>query len=174
MSNNPTLIEEFKILRKEVDSRLTILHQLIALASIFWVVLLITGILFLVYFPTQLVNLFLLIIPLIFTGLTFNYQDNQRTLEATARYIEENLKPKLKEIDSEEVLGWEQWFVKHKKNYQFSSSYKLFALLIPFIIPILLLILSPLTGLQLILAIVNLFFLVVIIANFRYKLFRIK
>ena len=174
MNEKEILIEEFRALRQEINTRLKILHQQIVVASVFWVVLIVTGIFLSQVYPTGILYNFLLLIPLIFVGLTFNYQDNQRTLETTARYREENLKPKLQKVWGQEVFEWEKWFTEQKKRYQFSSSYKLFALLTPFILPMILLFFAVLDGFQFILAITDLIFLIIIIINFRYKLFRIK
>lgn len=171
---NEILIEEFRALRKEIDSRIKILHFLISLGSIFWVIFIIAGILLCQNYSIQIFYSFLLLIPLIFVGLTFNYQDNQRTLETTARYLEINLKPKLKVAFGDEVFGWEQWFASQKRRYRLSSSFKLFSLLVPLILPIILLIYTSLNNFQTILATVDLLLLIVVIANFRYKLFRIK
>lgn len=174
MTEKDILIEEFRALRKEIDSRLKILHYLILLASIFWLILIIVGVFINQIYSTNILYDFFLLIPLIFTGLTLNYQDNQRTLEATARYLEYNLKPKLQKIWGKDILEWERWYASQKKKYQFSSIYKLFALLTPLFIPIILLIFATLNRFQISLAITDTLLLIIIIVNFRYKLFRIK
>lgn len=162
-------IEEYKALRAEIAIRLKLLHDIIAFATIFWVVLLIAGIWILTFESYILLNTYLLIIPLVFTGIIFNYQDNQRTLEITAKYVEKNLKSVLSS-----GLEWEQYFAKQKKSYQISSAYKIFALIVPLVIPVVLLISQKLTNFQIVLAIIDLFFLCVVLINFRYKLYRIK
>jgi hypothetical protein len=174
MNNNEILIEEFRALRREIDTRIKILHLIIILASIFWLVLIIAGIIIeRKYTITTLYN-YLLLIPIIFTGIVFNYQDNQRTLEGTARYMEFELKPKLQKEFGDDVFQWEQWFARYKKRYQISSSFKIFALIAPFFIPILLLISTSLNSFQTKIAILDIVLLIIIIINFRYKLYRIK
>lgn len=161
-------IEEYKLLRKEIATRLTLLHQLIAIGNILWAVFLIAGVAIYKISP-ELFNIYLLIIPIVFVGLTFNYQDNQRTMEATARYIEDILKPKFKGS-----LQWEKFFGGQKKVYQNYSANKIFALIIPLVIPIIMLLSSRLSTLELTLSIVDLILLLVTLANFRYKLYRVK
>lgn len=163
-----TVIKEFEALRAEIAVRIRIHHQLIALANIFWLVFVIFGTWIFTFGITIFIS-YILIIPLVFTGLLFNYQDNQRTMEVTAKYIEEKLKPKL-----EGTLEWEKYFAGQKKNYQFSSAYKTFAFLAPFVLPIILLIDIPLTRFQTDLAIIDLILLVIALINFRYKLYRVK
>lgn len=163
-----TIIKEFEALRAEIAVRIRIHHQLIALANIFWLVFLIFGA-WIFTFGSAIFITYLLIIPLVFTGLLFNYQDNQRTMEVTAKYIEEKLKPKL-----ERSLEWEKYFASQKKNYQFSSAYKIFAFLAPFVLPIILLINFSLTHFQTDLAFVDLVLLIIALINFRYKLYRVK
>lgn len=165
---NQIYIEEYKLLRTEIAIRLKLLHHLIAIGNILWAVFLIFGIW--VYQPgTEIFYTYLLIIPIVFAGLTFNYQDNQRTMEATARYVEDKLKPKF-----ENGLEWEEFFASQKKIYQLYSANKIFALLVPFLIPIILLTTQNLSNFQITLAAVDILLFVAILINFRYKLYRVK
>jgi len=173
MTEKDILIEEYRALRTEILTRIKILHNTINLGAIFWVIFILIGMLIFQY-PPAIFYTFLLIIPLVFTGLAFNYQDNQRFIEATAKYLEEKTKPRFEDLYKSPVLEWEMYLVDQKKKFQFSSAFKLFSLLIPFVIPALLLIFESLTQFQVYLSLIDLFLLFVIIINFRYKLFRIK
>jgi len=165
---NQIHIEEYKALRAEIAIRMKMLHQLIALGSIFWIIFVIFG--FWIYQTgVDAFYTYLLIIPLIFSGLIFNYQDNQRAMESTARYINDVLWPKIS--DSQ---GWEKYFGSQKKIGQLSNGNKLFALLIPLLIPIAVLVIGDLSNLQTTLAIVDIAVLLALITNFRYKLYRVK
>lgn len=166
--NKQISIEEYKALRAEIAIRMKLLHQLIALGSIFWVVLVIFGLFLYLYHP-KILNIFLLIIPVIFAGIVFNYQDNQRAMESTARYLNDELDKKL---DSQ--LGWERFFAGQKKIYQYSNANKLFALLMPFALPIVLLFVGSLSTLEFYLALMDLIILIALLTNFRYKIYRVK
>lgn len=168
-------LAEYRVLRREILERIRILYQIIRLAVILEVLLFI----FLIWINSVGTNsdffdTALLLVPVIFAGLVFAYQDNQRTLEATARYIEEQIKPKMEKLAGTEVLLWEKFFYHEKAKYQFSSAYKLFSFLIPFIIPFYLLSTLQLESCDLYLAFLDILLLVIIVVNFRYKLFRIK
>ena len=144
------------------------LHQFIALGSIFWVIFILAG--FWIYqFGTETLYTYLLIVPLVFTGLVFNYQDNQRAIESTARYLNDVLDKKL-----DGQLGWERFFAGQKKVYQFSSANKLFALIIPLLLLIVLLATVNLSTFQIYLSAIDILILLALITNFRYKLYRIK
>ena len=162
------ILKEYKSLRSEIAIRLKLLHQFSALASIFWVIFLIAGFWIQTLGQNILLN-YLLLIPLVFIGLAFNYQDNQRTMEITARYIEYVLKPKLAD-----ELSWEQYFGKQKKMYKFSSANKIFALIIPLILPIVLIFSAKLNQFQITLAIFDSILFAIVLYSFRYKLYRIK
>jgi hypothetical protein len=162
------ILEEYRVLRAEIAIRLSLLHQIIIFANVLWAVLLIGGLWAYTLSPSVL-QTYLLLVPLVFTGLVFNYQDNQRTLEVTAKYIEVELRSKLKD-----GLDWEKYFAAQKKRYQFSSAYKIFALMVPFSLPIIILISQNLNVAQTWLSIVDLVLLVLILVNFRYKLYRVK
>lgn len=139
------------------------------MASFFLIVFLIIGLWIYSFNNSDILKTFLLIVPIVFSGHVFNYQDNQRTLEATARYIDTIIKPKY-----QASLEWEHFFSAHKKNYQFSSAYKVFSLILPFVLPIILLMSQKLSSFQITLAIIDLALLIIILTNFRYKLYRIK
>lgn len=167
--SNEVIIEEYRVLRAEIQMRAKLLHQLATMVSIFWLVLIISAF-WLQNLLTQALFIdFLLLIPLIFTWLTFNYQDNQRTMERAAKYIDEVLNPKLNN-----ELTWERWFASQKKIYQFSSSFKVLGLLFPFILPIIIFTTQALTNYQTSLGIFDLVLFIIVLINFRYKLYRVK
>lgn len=174
MSSNDILIEEYRALRKEINSRMKLIHFFVFAATCFGLIFLIAGIWLYSFVSLEIFYTYLLLIPLIYVGLIFNYQDNQRALEATARYQEEKIKPKLDKLANADTLEWEMWFVGFKKKVQFSSSYKIFPFILPFVLPIILLINSNLTRSQLYLVYIDLLFFIIVLANFRYKLFRLK
>lgn len=171
MGKEDILLTEYQALRKEILARLQIHHYIILAASLLWPIFIIAGI---VLVNNLQFYTFLLLIPLVFTGIVFNYQSNQRVMEATARYIEEKIRPKAQEIIKDSAFEWEKYFAGQKKRWQFSSIYTLFSLLMPFFIPIILLFINSLTEFQKIIAYLDLFLLIVIIINFRYKLYRVK
>ena len=167
MADKGVVEEEYRVLREEIVARIKLLHQIILTASFLGALFLIGGA-WLVSVSKAGLVFYLLVIPIIFAGVVFNYQDNQRTLEATARYIEEELRPKLG------GLAWERYLAAHKKRFQVSSAFKLFALLAPFILPIIVMLHYELNPAQSVLAWIDLLLLLVILVNFQYKLYRIK
>ena len=166
--DNQIHIEEYKALRTEIAIRLKLLHHLIAIGNILWAIFLIFGI-WVYQLGTEIFYTYLLIIPIVFAGLTFNYQDNQRTMEATARYLDEKLKSKF-----ENGLEWEEFFASQKKIYQLYSANKIFALLAPFVLPIILFATQPLSYFQIILVLIDIVLFIAVLINFRYKLYRVK
>jgi hypothetical protein len=157
-------IEEYRTIREEVVKRAKALHQMIILATILEAVFLIAGI----WIYANYGNLFayyLVFIPIVFAGLVFNYQDNQKTLESLAGYIRSRLGPKL-----DNSLGWDEFFGEEKAKRRLSNGYKVFALLMPFLIPIVLLIYTNISGVELTLAYIDLVLFALILINFRYKL----
>ncbi len=171
MNEKDILLNEYQALRKEILARLQIHHYIVLFASLLWPIFIIAGI---VLVNNLQFYTYLLLIPLVFTGIVFNYQSNQRVMEATARYIEEKIRPKAQEIINNSAFEWEKYFAGQKKRWQFSSIYTLFSLLIPFFIPIILLFFDSLTEFQKIIAYLDFSLLIVIIINFRYKLYRVK
>lgn len=163
------VLNEYQVLRAEILMRANLLHQHVTVAAVTWVVLLVSSFISYSILEPELFISFLLFIPLVFSSLIFNYQDNQRTLERTAKYIEEVINPKF-----HGELEWEKWFAKQKQQSQFSSSYKVLVFLLPFLIPIMVLSYHPLNTWQTLLAIFDIVLLVMILVNFRYKLYRVK
>ncbi len=137
---------------------------MILLATILEALFLIAGIWIYANYGNLFIS-YLLFIPIIFTGLVFNYQDNQKTLESLAGYVRSKLGPKLNNS-----LGWDEFFGEEKTKRRFSNGYKVFALLIPFLIPIILLSYGDMNGVELTLVYVDLVLFALILINFRYKL----
>lgn len=168
--------EEYRALRFELNERIKFLHQTINLAVIFWLVSLVVSFYF-IFSDINPENLktFLLVLPLLFDLLAFNYQFNQNSLESIARYIHLEIKPRTGKISGEEVLGWEKFFAKDKASFKFESSFKILPFVLPSLIPFFFLITrANLNSWQISLSIADLIFLALVILNFRYKFRRVK
>lgn len=162
-------LQEYKDLRKEIRLRVGVLYALLLLAVMLWAAFVLIGYgIFLKFGSKELIS-FSLLTPIIFSWLSFVYQDNQKTLERVAKYIEEELKPKL-----DNSIGWEQWFAQQKSFTKISSSYKVFSLLAPYVGAVYLLVGRSLTAGQTNLALLDIFLGVIVLLNFRYKLYRVK
>lgn len=159
---------EYLALRKEIDSRAKLIHQLLALAAIFWLVLLIFGYYFyLKGTDTLKMETFILLIPIIFSGLTFNYQANQFSLEAVAHYLRDQSQ------DKELAAGWENYYGQAKRSVELLSFLKTLPLLLPQLLP-LIVIINHLGWssdfLSQFLTVFDLLLFILVIFNFRYKL----
>jgi hypothetical protein len=169
-------IKEFECLRLELHSRIDFLHKTINMAVIFWLVLFITVFqMILRGLPHNYLITFLLIIPIIFDLLGYNYQSNQNSLESIAKYIHEVIRLRIKETSGQELLEWEKFFAMQKIPFKFESTFKIFPFVLPSAIPFVLLAMEvPINPFQRILVWVDLIFLVFLLENFRYKLRRVK
>jgi hypothetical protein len=169
-------IKEFECLRHEMHARIKFLHQTINLAIIFWLILLI-AVFYLVSrgIPRELLITLLVIAPIIFDLLCFNYQSNQNSLESIAKYIHEAVRPRVAEAGGQEILEWEKYFALLKIPFKFESSFKIFPFVLPSIIPFVLLSMKvPLNFFQYAIIVVDIIFLIFMLENFRYKLRRVK
>lgn len=167
---------EFAALRRELNDRIRFLHQTINLAVVFWCVLLVAVFYFMSCdLPQDLFITFILIIPIVFDLLGYNYQSNQNSLESIAKYIYEVVRPRVIEANGQEILKWEKYFAVQKEPFKIESSTKVFAFLLPSVIPFALLVLRvPMNRFQRIMVYVDIVLLLLMLENFRYKLRRVK
>ncbi len=167
---------EFEALRNELDGRIRFLHQTINLAIVFWCVLLIAVFYFISCdLNRDLLVTFILIIPIVFDLLGYNYQSNQNSLESIANYIYEVVRPRAADLNGREVLAWEKYFAAQKEPFKIESSTKVFPFILPSVIPIVLLALRvPLSDFQRLLSYLDIALLCLMAENFRYKLRRVK
>lgn len=163
--------DEYLSLREEVAQRAILLHQLINTAT--WLT---TASLFLIIYllfagaERQLIDLLLTFLPIIFAGLTFNYQANQMTLEAVAYRCDRLGKRQQKE----NATSWDDDYGRHKQKYQLTSFLKVVPLLLPQITSLILAAFGLLTNSALInfLIGIDLLLFVLVLFNFRYKISR--
>lgn len=155
MADDQFKLEEFKVNWTEIVERVKILHGLIALAVILMAVFLIGGVFLFGQLGTERFSWYLLLIPVVFACLTFNYQANQMTMEAVASYAQN--------IHS----GWHNYYGSHKRSYQLTSFLKVLPLLLPLLIPF---IVDPVSANAQILRFFDFALLALVIFNFRYKL----
>lgn len=161
-------LTEFAALRQEITVRAILLHVLLGLATL--LLLVGTAVAFWLYnfsHDLDLVENFLLVLPLIFTCLTFGYQANQWTLERLAGYLR-NHSP-IKDL----AAGWENYYSNAKRNSELLSFLKILPLLLPQLLPLILMWWNwgvPTSPLNSILTGIDLIFFVLTIFTFRYKL----
>jgi hypothetical protein len=130
------LLEEYKQVKSELSNRALMLHWLILLAIITGVVFIISTFIFIqLGLPIDLILTFLFLIPIIFAGLTFNYQANQMTLEALAGYINEELKLEIRAKAGDKTIRWDEYYGRYKKDYRMTSFLKVTPFLLPFFVP---------------------------------------
>lgn len=154
---------EFTNLRLEIVERAKLLHQTINLAVILSVVLLVSGFFLQSFLTPEQFTWYLAFTPLVFALLTFNYQSNQMTLEAVAAYVNAG-----KSSDE-----WDDAYIKHKRRVVLTSFLKVWPLLIPQLLPLVLLVYGyPLTTGQTHLLILDIVFLALGLINFYYKRLR--
>ncbi len=169
-----THIEEYKALRKEIVARVQFMHQTINFSIFLQTILLTVG--YFLYLRGYDIILFVLFVPIFLNFLTFNYQSNQMSLEAIAKYIHESLNERAKTAAKEDVVWeWERYFANHKAYYRFEAFFKVLPLIFPNIIPVALLVMRiSLDPWELVLLIFDFVLLLIMIENFRYKLRRVK
>jgi len=171
---NEALLKEYQELRREILERVKILHALITMGVILSFISLLFYFLILSFgAPASTITLYLLFLPLVFGGLTFNYQANQMTLEAVATYLNRGLKPQIDQMANRPALEWENYYTRHKFTYQLISFLKVLPLLLPMLLPVILIIQQgglPTETLPLWLSLLDLAFLLLIAFNFRYKI----
>lgn len=166
-------LTEYTVLRQEINTRALLLHLLLGVGS----VLLFAGtaVAFWLYNQSHdldLVQNFLLTLPIIFSCLTFGYQANQWTLERLAGYLR-NHSP-VKDLAS----GWENYYINAKRTSELLSFLKVLPLLLPQLLPLVLMWWNwnvPTGPLNNILTGIDLTFFALVIFTFRFKiLHRIK
>lgn len=130
------LLKEYEQIKEELSDRAIMLHHLILLGIVIWSVFLLSMFLFIhLKLSSELLLSFLFLIPVVFAGLTFNYQANQMTLEALAAYINEELKDQIRSKAGDRTIGWDEYYGRYKKDYQLTSFLKVTPFLLPFFIP---------------------------------------
>ncbi|QQG49895.1 MAG: hypothetical protein HZB70_03820 [Candidatus Berkelbacteria bacterium] len=153
---------EFTNLRQEISERVKGLHSLINSATCLAAAFVIAGFFLYEFSSSSTLIWFLLMLPIIFASLTFNYQANQMTMEAVASYL----------ASKEPAGGWEGYYAKWKKRVQLTSFLKTLPLLLPQALPLVLWCIgATLEPTQQVMAWVDTVFLALTIFNFRYKLF---
>lgn len=169
-------IKEYENLRQEIIWRISFLHQTISLAIIFLVVFIIAIFISITLnISRELLHTFLLVTPIIFILLGFNYQSNQSSLESISKYFEDVLKPNLPKKYNKNILNWDCFFAKEKKRIKIESSTKVLPFLAPSLIPFYFIFSGiSLDKYQWVIIIVDIILLLIMIEHFRYKLRRVK
>lgn len=152
--NNQWHLEEYKQLRHEIAVRVQLLHWLIALSSILSVAAIIAA------FYLRLNHLFLLVLPLVFSGITFNYQANQMTMEAVAVYLQNKYN---------DHLAWDKAYGEAKVPQRLTSFLKTIPLHLPMLIPFILFATNRVPRALTPLAWIDIAIFALVIYNFRYK-----
>ncbi len=159
---------EYRALRSEINVRAFQLHFLLALGSV--LLLAASAVAFFLYNQSHDLDLtenFLLTLPIIFSCLTFGYQNNQWTLERVRDYLRD------KSPDKDLGNGWENYFGAAKLNSELLSFLKVLPLLLPQLLPLVLIWWNwgtPTGALNHILTGVDITLFVLVIFSFRYKL----
>lgn len=146
--------EDLRNMRHEVLERAKALHQMINLAVGLGVVFLIASFWLGTFISPESFQVYILLIPIVFAGLTFNYQANQMTMEAVARYVTT--------ISS----GWDEYYASHKRKVQLTSFLKILPLLLPQLLP---LFFYPSRMTQPFFWWVDIVLFLLVLFNFRYK-----
>lgn len=160
----PEQLAEYNQLRQEILARATMHHEQLVYA----VVIQFVSLMFLVWLNHHQVNwasteLFLLALPMVFAGLTYNYQANQCTLESAAKYLHHQY--------NSVGLKWDEFFGSQKSKQHLVSFSKALPLIWPQFVPIVIWIVFgwPTGRLSSALMTVDLILLIVTLLNFRYK-----
>mgnify|MGYP006952612258 FL=1 len=154
-------------LRAEITRRVGLLHQQLNLAAVMLLAAAGFGYyLYLLGTTFEQLETFGLFLPLVFSCLTFNYQGNQMTLEALARYLREQ------SPGQATAAKWENFYGDFKRSVQLISFLKILPLLLPQLLPFIYLARHgwPIGLLDGILISFDLALLLLTIFNFRYKL----
>lgn len=163
MQNNSSE-KEYESIRQEIIARAKLLHQIINLG----IILLAAFSISITWLAGQkiesnLIEHLLLLIPIVYAGLIFNYQANQMTLEALAQYLKEKYR----------YNEWDKFYGRYKIDNRLTSFSKVIPLLLPLFTPLLVILLKnglPTDILGLDLLVLDLILLVPVVLNFRYKL----
>lgn len=149
--------EDLRNLRNEVLERAKAIHQMINLAVVLGAGFLVASFWLGENITADKFQIYILLIPIVFAGLTFNYQANQMTLEAVAGYVR-GISP-----------GWEEYYGSHKQKVQLTSFLKVLPLLLPQLLPLFFL---ESRSLQPFLWWVDIVLFLLVLFNFRYKAFK--
>ena len=162
-------LEEHRILRQEITERIGVLHGQLNIAAVLLFILVVIIWVFGVNGGTTL-NWLLLESFIPFICLAFNYQANQMTMEAVARYIDEQLVPKM-----DGGFGWGKFWSDYKARVRLISFTKVLALILPIVSIFVWSILAwgDLTQPQKIVAVFNALLFFIGVVNFRYKYSRV-
>jgi len=175
MKKTDLILAEFANLRGEVVQRLKLLHLFILVGVLFDLVFLLMSFALLASgISINQVVIFLLLSPVIFSLLTFNYQANQMTMEGAAGYIGHELKSELPKEQQREFDNWDIYYDRHKRKYQLTSFLKVMPFLVPMTIPFWVYLFYPEFSFYphgLMMVVDTVLFLLVIF-NFRYKIGR--
>ena len=162
-------LEEYRGARAEVRERALFLHNSLNLGVLLgfagatvWVLL------NAVHVSPTLRYTFLLLLPIVFATLTFNYQANQMTLEAVAGFSDRLRKSPEFKTPGE---SWDEAYGNRKRSVELTSFLKVLPLLIPLLLPFVVIGIAngfP-TGGNGILCGVDLALFAVVLANFWYK-----
>lgn len=145
--------------RHEITARVTTLHNQLSLAAVMSLVVLLA---FLWLTGTGKETWLLLGAIPIFAALTFNYQANQITMEAMAKYLVSS---------GSEDRGWEGFWGDFKLKIRLASVIKTTALILPQLVMLVWLsFYVDLTQPQLLILAFDWLLGVLILVNFRYKL----
>lgn len=145
--------------RNEITARVTLLHNQLTVAAVMSLIVLL-AFLWLVGTGKE-IWLLLGVVP-IFAALTFNYQANQITMEAMARYLV---------VSGSDDKGWEEYWGNYKLKIRLASVIKTTALILPqLVILVWLSFFVELNQPQLLILAFNWLLGVLILINFRYKL----
>lgn len=161
-------LAEYQVLRQEINTRVLLLHLLLGAASV--LLFASTAMAFWLYNQSRdldLVENFLLTLPIIFACLTFGYQANQWTLERLAGYLR-NHSP-IKDM----AAGWENYYGSAKRGSELLSFLKVLPLLLPQLLPLILMWWNwgqPAGVLNSVLTTIDLALFTLVIFSFRYKL----
>ncbi len=169
--------KEFECLRNELNGRILFLHQSISLAAVVLSVLVLAGFGFVAFgVSREFIDTYALAIPILVSFIGFNYQSNQNSLEIIPKYFDEEVRPSLiQKYGEQKLLGWERYFAVMKKPFRFESVTKVFPFVSPFLIPLYYIFTdSLLLDYQWVLVGINIFLLILMLENFRYKLRRVK
>lgn len=154
---------EYQSLQKEVALRCKILHDILNLgAIILFISILGFFILKILSLNENLLQMYLLSLPIIFSFLAFNYQANGMTLEVALKYTQELFNK-----------SWRAYYIERRKQQKLIGLMKMCPLIVPQLIPFIMLLFGRINfsyPLIQLLFYSDIFFLIFLVVNFRYKL----
>ncbi|HSX42255.1 MAG TPA: hypothetical protein VLE93_02795 [Candidatus Saccharimonadales bacterium] len=155
---------EYMVLRGEITARAKTAHDVLNVATVLSFLAVAVG--FVAQWFGEL-QTFLLFLPVVFGFLTFNYQTNQWTLFALARYLRDQSSSKSM------AVGWENYVVAERaKSHHLLSFLALLPLILPLLLPLFVWWLygDSASTLDTALTTIDLIILALAIFNFRYLL----